>query len=186
MSTTRYYRVSHPEALDALHQYQQRKAELHQACEAFAAQYPGAKPAFGFSVHGSRFLGLRFDPAEANWMWTRPEPRSGDVQRPRRTLPAAMARKGREARATALSELRQLLKRWDDTYPKLTDSSMDGVWRAIGTHWGDLLFSGIGFFVDPGNKAWYVATSATLDPRCEEVTGGVYEAARVAGKAARA
>lgn len=171
MNGARYYRINYAEALAAWDAYEKTAEQLEADCRAFAENFTGATPIFSFSVHGQRFHGLRFTPIIDSPLWTIAAKREGYVQRPRSALPKSF--KG--DRKAAANELKGL---WTDWACKMPDSivgqgpDLDGLWSALGTHWGDLLFNGIKRFRRGG--CIYVCTGASLDPRAQEITGGEY------------
>lgn len=170
--TTRYYRIDYPEAMDAWRAFRKEAAALRAAANDFAAQYPNAKARMSHSVHGLAFAGLEFSPPCDSPLWTKPNRKYGNIQQPRSALP----RQGIADRKAAAIELGALRAKYLEHRPT-TNASTDAFWKSIGTDWGNLLFGGIAY-VEHG-EAMYVATSATLDPRAIEITGGEYEAARV-------
>lgn len=172
--SARYYRLDYPEAIAAWDAYERDCHALEAIGKAFAEQYPGAKPVFASSIHGLRFHGLRFTPANASPLWTIVAERDGLVQRPRSALPKGF--KG--DRAQANRELSALNKAWHATVPSVESGRVrsDKLWSAFGTDWGALLFSGIQRF--RRGDVIYVATSAKLDPRAVEITGSEFDAAK--------
>lgn len=173
--STRYYRISYPEALAAWDAYEQASDAVDDSCKAFAAQHPGASPVYSFSVHGQAFHGLRFDPPKVSPLWTVAQSKDGMVQRPRSALPKSF--KG--DRPAALQELKALKDAWAAAVPTRGRggfASRDVLWAALGTDWGSLLFNGITWHRQ--GDAIYVATPAKLDPRAVEITGSEFDAAK--------
>ncbi|MGN6234969.1 hypothetical protein [Dyella sp.] len=173
--STRYYRLEYPEAIAAWEDYERACYALEARAKAFAEQYPNAKPVFASSIHGLRFHGLRFTPPNPSPLWTIPRESDGHVQRPRSSLPRSF--KG--DRAAANKELNALNDAWRaDGMTRIGGGAVqsDLLWASFGTNWGELLFSGIQRF--RSGEAIYVATSAKLDPRAVEITGGEFDAAK--------
>lgn len=171
MNDARYYRIDYPDALAAWDAYEKACAAIQADFQAFADKYANAKPVFASSVHGLRFHGLRFTPALSSPLWTIAVEREGYIQRPRGALPKSF--KG--DRKTANAELNQLRHDWKANMPESDrdkGASLDRFWSAIGTDWGNLLFTGIERLRYEG--AIYICTGAKLDPRAVEITGGEY------------
>jgi hypothetical protein len=98
-------------------------------------------------------------------------PREGFVQRPRSRLGATSP--GADRKALTLE-----LERLNDLYASncpTAEASLDPVFAAIGTDWGQLLFCKFGMVERDG--VLYVATDTHLAAHCEEINGTEFEAA---------
>lgn len=176
MSALRYYRVTTPTVLQAWASYSEEVRALQAKGDAFAAMYPNAKAVFSYSVHGTSFYGLKFSPAMPPELWTLPDAKAGDTQRPRLSL----SKKSSAAwRRSAAQQLKDLNAGWTENLPR-DRPSLDSFWKSIGTDWGILMFVGIQYHLAPDSSAIYIATKRPLAPHCTEITGGEFEAGRSA------
>jgi hypothetical protein len=158
----RYYRFTAPAVLYAVRQYAAESQTLTQHAHALAEAF-GGRPLYSHSLHGRSFHGLVFEPPQDHTvLWTKPDFKSGRIQRPRSTCP--------RAHRDALKDLRE---RWNALLPTFRPS-LDPVWKACGTDWGALIFCGVGYLMR--DDAFFVTTAATLTGGVE-ITGSDYAAA---------
>lgn len=162
MSIRRYYRFTSPEALTASRQYAAECIELQNQAKALGNEF-GGKPLFSTGLHGRGFAGLVFDPRLDSPHWTKPDKRNGNVQRLRSSVPAPLR-----------AEHVAMKARWEAAEPTAKPST-DALFKAFGTDWGVLLFTGIGYVLT--DTAVYVVTSLDLSKHGQEITGGEYQAA---------
>lgn len=171
MTTIKYYRIDTPEVRAAWATYVAENVELDKEAAAFSALFEGAKPVYIRNLHGRALHGLRFEPTRPKDLWTVAQASEGYVQRPRTRLGATAPGADRKA---LMGELARLDDLYSNNRPK-TQPSLDPVWAAIGTDWGQLLFHKFGMVERDG--VIYAATDAKLAAHCEEITGTAYEAA---------
>lgn len=173
-----YYKTAAPEVKKAWEEFQAEAEKIQGAGTAFAAQFEGAKALFSNSVHsGYRFFGLCFSPEIKSPIWTKPDYKSGNYQRPRSTVQAGV--KGEERKALKL-ELDALKAKWKAGEPKET-ASIDAFLESIGTHSGNLFFCAYNQFIGE-DGTFYFQTSASLS-NVVEILGSEFEAAKKAVKA---
>lgn len=158
-----FYKTNHPDVMAAVTTMQAENKALHAAGAAFGEAF-GGKP-FYLRDHNVHFGGLVFTPRKDRMFWT--VPGKHDEQAPR-----AKPRPG--ATAPQREEHNTLRAKWLAEWTKLRVSA-DAMYEAIGTDWGSLLFSGIGYAERNG---WlYVTTKASLNDRMTEILGSEYRAA---------
>jgi hypothetical protein len=159
-----YYKTNHPEVMAAVEAMRCDHEAMWAETKAFAAEF-GGKPYNLRNTHGENFGGLIFTPKRDKMLWTMPD-RNGGQQ------PRAKPRPG--ATEAQREEHKALREKWVALYPKRSVSS-DALYKAIGTEWGALLFSGIGYAERDG---WfYVHTSVALNDRMTEILGSEYDTA---------
>lgn len=175
MSAVRYYRTEQPDVLAAAAAGHAARRELRQAANTFAESF-GGKAILLSTVTNTYFGGVRFDPRRPARFWT--QPNEHGVQRPR-----VRAQKGVTWTDVEKAEQKQLIAVWDQRAPRQEVDDC-GLYAAIGTDWGNLLFAGLRYFEHDG--ALYVATSAELAPHMGEILGSAYHAAQESAAAAKA
>jgi hypothetical protein len=145
-----FYQTEEKAALTALSQHKTKAKDLKAAFDVFANEF-NAKAVFAHSVHGVRFHGLALNnpyTREDAALWTKPKDGVSNI-RSRIT--------GKENAA----KLRELKSRYQDLLPEVREVSLDNFFDAIGTHWGDIVFSGIAYFELDG--VIYIKTRLTLE-----------------------
>jgi hypothetical protein len=162
MTTYRYYRFTSPEAMEASRQYTADCVLLQEQAELLGKEF-GGNPVFYSGVHGRGFAGLKFTPALDSPLWTKPEKKFGDVQRIRASVKAAMR-----------PEHDLVKTRWEAFKPTARPDTAP-LFKACGTDWGQLMFSGIGYTLR--DDAVYMTTALDLTEHGQEITGGEYQAA---------
>jgi hypothetical protein len=173
MSTT-FYKTNDAAALAAMAIYDEHVAEVRKAGAEFAAHYGGTLLARA-DLHGYSIAGLCFHPEKNDPLWTKPDPKSAGMQRPRTSIKSAT----KEQRA----ELAELLAGWQARFP-IAKADLEPVLTAMGTDWGNLFFCGFAMFQH--NGCIYVATGAKLAPVMQEILGSEYNAAKSAHRAIKA
>lgn len=149
----------------------------HKALAEQASKFAEAHGASG-SIRQSgltdiRFGGLVFDPKKDSKLWTKPY-RESRMQRPRQSVSGLSA--------DEKVEHKELLTLWSVGVPKLT-VDLRPLYEAMGTDWGQLLFSGIGYF-EGADGYLYVQTGGLLSPCMVEILGSEFDAAKAASKGA--
>lgn len=166
-----YYKTNDPSVLKAWKAYIDKCDELQIQGDEFAALFPGAKPLFSTDIFsGRRFYGLVFDPPAPQPLWTKPDPKCGNNQWPRNSLPAGF--KGEERKALK-AELDVLAERYKANKPKDT-ADLDPFLDAMGLGGGLLFFSKYKQVITDG---WvYIETTAKPGPAMTEILGSEFEA----------
>lgn len=167
----RYYRADAPAVREAWTTYQAECAAVVDEAKIFASRFRGAAPVFASGLHGRRFHGLAFDPPMPTDIWTLPDRKEGNVQRPRAKIADKAARADPERieahnDAVALFAINKPTKKAD----------IDRIFAALGTDWGNMLFGGYAIVERDGSL--FVRTLAQLGALCIEITGGEFEAAK--------
>lgn len=163
-----FYKTSDHAVLAALAAFESEASSVAATGKAFAAHYGGEMLARR-DVLGYSIAGLRFHPAKDDSMWTKPDPTSAGMQRPRTSMKGA----SKEERA-ALGELRA---DWCARFP-YGKAEFAKFLDAIGTDWGHLILCGFTMFQHDG--AIYAATSAKLATCMVEIMASEYSAAKAA------
>jgi hypothetical protein len=172
-----FYKTSDKNVLAAFAAYAEQNTEIDAQAKAFADLF-GAKPVYRLDFSGRSFFGLKFTPALSSPLWTKP--RDGDTQQPRSVLHRDISRTSTpEARKRLNAELKTLNAKYSDNFPK-GKALLDQFWESMGTDWGSLLLSGVGFF--PTDEIIYVTTSARLNDRVTEILESEYRKAQEAAR----
>lgn len=166
-----YYKTNDPAVSAAWTAYVAKADELQKQGEDFAAMFPNAKPLFSTDIHsGRRFFGLSFTPTAPQPLWTKPDPKCGNVQRPRSSLPAGI--KGDERKALK-AELDLLAERYKANAPK-AKADLEPFLAAMGLGGGRLFFAGYKQVI---TDDWvYIETTANPGPAMTEILGSEFEA----------
>lgn len=166
--TTRYFKIENESALAAWDAEQKEIEALFESVKPLVdrfggmALYSNSADSYGFA--GLSFLGEPENPE----LWTKPQSQNGNTQRPRTSL--------RKATKEQRQQLAELQKEWDALYPKNSRVDRDPLYKSIGTHWGQLLFSGLTIF--RRGDCIYAATSAALEvDGLSEITGSEFNQA---------
>lgn len=172
------YKITTPEAVQAVKAYEDERSKLTVLGRAFAERYPGSKPVYSNDVHGCQLHGIAFSSANDSPLWTRPQRDGGEVQRPRGA--PAKGVKGDERREQ-VAALKVLNEEWEAAFPR-TKVDRDPVLAAIGTDWGSALLNGIAYFELEG--VVYLKTTIAKHDSWQEILGSEYAAADTARLAA--
>lgn len=164
-----FYKSNHPAVMTAASEYGEATRSLIDAGKVFAAEFDGVAK-YRRDPMGASFGGLAFTPQRDRMIWTVPD-RHG-IQAPR-----SKPRPG--ASESHRIEHKGLRERWAAQYPRL-EVRVDGIYAAIGTSWGEVVFCGCGFFERNG---WlYVETTVPLNDRMVEILGSEHAAAKKASE----
>lgn len=172
--STAFYKSSDSALLAACSNYEAEAKTVADAGQAFAAHF-GGKLLTRSDFHGRSVAGLRFVPAKDDPLWTKPDGQAHGRQRPRASL-----RKSTKEQRQVLGALQA---DWRVRFPR-EKADLAPVLTAMGTDWGNLFFTGIGFFVHDGTI--YVSTSAKLAPCMQEILASEYNAAKTAFESTKA
>jgi hypothetical protein len=168
MTDRSYFKTNDAEVLRLLAARKEELQAIQKLARDFATEF-GGKPLYSNDLCGLQFAGLTFPTPKSSPLWTNPDPKNLNRQRPRVTVKGASA-----AEKVALAELRA---RWDASYPTQR-SDFTPVLKAMGTDWGNCMFGGGGFaFFEHGGFAW-VTTGVKLAPCMQEVKASEYLAAK--------
>ncbi|MBY7923760.1 hypothetical protein KW453_15980 [Vibrio fluvialis] len=166
-----YFKTTNSDAAKAHENYEKAKVEYQQLFQPLADEFD-AKPVFSYSIHGMRFYDLAFNDYENvpdKDLWTKPDHKYGGACRIR----SSVRGKGNAAR------LKNLRERYEDLIPKNANTpSRDQFYESIGVSWGDIMFSGLKFFVHDG--VVYLATGLKLTKNVVEITGSEFLSAEEA------
>lgn len=165
--TTRYYRITDVRVKEAWADYKTENYALDAQAAEFAAKFDGAHAVFAKDVHGRSFHGLRFDVRQPTDIWTVPNAKDGDVQRPRARISLPRGSTDKAARQAELDRVTSIFAEGKPT----VSPSLNSVYEAIGTDWGNIMFGG-GFRLSEHSGELYVATGLFLN--AEEITGSAY------------
>lgn len=168
-----YFKTNDAAVLTAMKQHQAEAEVASTAGKAFADHYGGMLLVQN-DLHEYRVSGLCFRPAKDDPLWTKPDPKRANMQRPRTSIKNAT----KEQKA-ALAELQA---GWKARFPQ-QKSDFAPVLEAMGTHWGNLFFCGFAMFQHDGFI--YASTGVKLAPCMQEILGSEYQAAQDQFDAAR-
>lgn len=163
-----FYKSSDPAVLAALSAFDLEATRIASVGKAFAAHYGGEMLARR-DVYGYSIAGLHFQPAKDDPLWTKPDAKQANMQRPRNSL--------RKAAKDQRAALAALLADWAERLPS-EKAEFAPVLEAMGTDWGNLFFCGFVMFQHDGHV--YVSTNAPLAPCMVEILSSEYRAANVA------
>ena len=169
-----YYKTNSPEVMKVWDEMNVANTAMWDQFKEFAALYGNCKPLASKSTPCFSFGGLVFSPPQDTVTWTKPDKRSG-TQRPRASVRGQTPDERVAQKAMA--------KAWDENYPKLR-VDLDPLYRSFGTDWGNLFFSGIGYF-QGADDFLYVETNVTLAPHMIEILHSEYLAAKKASEVSK-
>lgn len=163
--STKYYKTTEPAVIAAYQKMMADAQDLLDRATVCCAEFD-AEPVIGQDVNGYRFYGLRFNnysKREDKHLWTKPDPRRGLLSSVR-------------SRATGhAAALKALKEKVEQHWPKPSTVSKDGIYKSLGTTWGNMLLCGIG--ITEHNGTLYLTTQAKIH-NCIEITGTEYEQAQ--------
>lgn len=162
----RYYKNDAPAMRDAWEVLNASKKELHTVANEFADSLGGVA-VISRSAHEFRLQGISFEPAKPTDIWTAKDKDYG-TQRPRSAPRSGCAPAQRE-------ELKTLKADFYARFPKAS-ASLDPLYAAVGTDWGNALFGGVALFELDGVS--YIETGVTLNDECIEILGSEYADAK--------
>jgi len=162
---TRYYKTDNPAVLAIHAQIEAAKDVLLAGAKAVAAEFNG-RPMFSHNIHSYEFANLvlndYYDRADRDF-WTKPN-RQTQISSPRTSKV-----KGKS------QEQADFIKKYYEMAPKSVD--LEPLYKAMGTDWGNLCFSGYTMFFVDGTL--YFGTSAALGEVMTEIMGSEFDAARL-------
>lgn len=166
--TTMYFKSTNGDAAKAIEEYEKAKNAYQKLFQPLADAF-NAEAIFTYSVHGMRFYDLAFKDYQNvpdKDLWTKPNPKYKDACRIRSSV------RGKEN----IARLKELESRYLSLLPKDIDTpSRNQFYETIGISWGDIVFSGLKFFVHEGTT--YLATGLELTKNVVEITGSEFAAA---------
>lgn len=169
MSDIKYYKTNNPLVLAAFKQLKDDREILIAKGKAFAEKFGGDSIMVRSSHEFRVFDGLRFNPEKTDQFWTKPNKQINYAQKPRSC--------GSTAVRAGKTELAKLIKEWYDNYPQ-DKVSIDPLYEALGTNWGEVMFSGLGWI--DGGDYFFVSTHLSLSENLQEITVTEYRAAEAA------
>ncbi|HEY0200777.1 MAG TPA: hypothetical protein VGC24_03695 [Burkholderiaceae bacterium] len=167
-----YYKTNDPATVAAFEADNLARQSIRDAAVAFGQRFGGQ----GWAVEGffyASFGGVVFTPPKPTDIWTVATEKGHWFQRPR-----GVAKKGTTLERR--EELKQLRAEWERQLPKGRCTN-EALCTALGTNWGELIFTGIAMFIWQG--AIYVETTAKLTPHMVEILGSEYVLAKEAMEA---
>ncbi len=163
-----YFKTNHPEVIAAFNENSQRRKALADRADQFAIEFGGEAIFLKSGGVDTWFGGLKFAPPKPSDLWRKPD--AHGCQHPRTSL------------AKGTKEERKQLKELNDLYTARTNHfnlnervSRDDFLKSIGTHWGQVMFSGMSYFLHDGFI--YVDTTAKLNDKVTEILGSEFNAA---------
>lgn len=167
-----YYKTSDAGVLAAWKTYVEGCDRLKVLADEFAATFPGAEALMQTDWHsGKSFYGLKFKPPMPQPLWTKPDPKAGQSQFPRQSLPPGTKGEERKALKDELTKLREDFKA---RKPK-DKADMQPFLEAMGLGGGALFFASYKHIVR--DDCIYVSTSAKPNDVMTEILGSEFEAA---------
>ncbi|MCB5187399.1 hypothetical protein LG200_05190 [Methylobacillus caricis] len=166
MSDIKFYKSNHPTLTAICVDILEKKKALHKVAVAFADQFGGI-PVVLYSLHDYSVDGIKFEPANDSPLWTLPDRKYFNSQRPRATL--------KKATPAQREELKALNERWNSSFPT-EKVSFEPLYKAMNTDWGHVFLLGMGFFYFEGTL--YVNTGCTLNELMTEITVTEFRAAQ--------
>lgn len=171
--THAYYKTTSPEVLAALLHRDEEIKRIRAKGDEFAAAF-GGKFLNHNGVSGYRVAnGLVFDPPKPARLWTVPDRKAMNMQRPRITIAKATA----EEKA----ELVAIRSKWGDLFPT-EEVPFEPVLNSMGISYGNLIFGGA-FSLTEHEGVVYVMTSAKLNDCMIEILASEFDAIKAAQKA---
>ncbi|UDM17885.1 hypothetical protein [Vogesella sp. XCS3] len=174
----RYYKITDPAAVAAMEQYEAKKAALCTAASAFASHF-GGTAAFRNASYSFSFAGVAFSPPKPTDLWQHPDDRNAYIQRPRARLKSPINKDLKEPHKALLAE-------WG---AKTAECFVDGKTvdrgeanKAIGYNDGMAILCGDSFLAFVHDGAVWVTTRLDIRSDAEEITGGQFEAVRLAAE----
>lgn len=158
-----YYRCSDSEVLNQALKRDKEIDILKERGSIFAKHF-GGKLLVQNDIHSFKIVGLSFETPKDTTLWTKPEPKQHNFQRPREKV-----------HKTLKDESAKLKAEFDLHFPK-ENVSLKPLLIAIGTSWGNLIFGGR-FEIFFTKEAVYVATNSKLNDLCKEILASEFSLA---------
>lgn len=169
MSDIKYYKTNNQLVLTAFKQLKDDREKLIAKADVFADKFGGNAVMVRSGNEFRVFDGLRFNPEKTDPFWTKPNKKFNYAQKPKSI--------NSTARLHGKTHLAALNKEWYESHPKET-VSINPLYEALGTHWGEVLFSGLGWL--EGDDYFYVITPLSLNEHLQEITVTEYRTAESA------
>jgi hypothetical protein len=167
-----YYKITNEKAVQAFKSFEASKVELIEQATKLAAHF-GGKPIFSNQVERISFAGINFhnfNKLENNHLWSKPKASSSFASSPKHGKPKAADREALEAIRT----------KYNAMVPD--EVSRQPLLKAIGTDWGNCLFTPLSLFLH--DDVIYLNTRLSLID-ATEIFGSEYDAAKRAHDAAK-
>lgn len=167
-----YFKITNNNAVQAFKSFETSKAELIEQATKLATHF-GGKPIFSNRVERISFAGINFhnfNQLENNHLWRKPKASSSFASSPKYGKPKAADRKALEA----------IKAKYEAMMPE--EVSREPLLKAIGTEWGDCLFTPLSLFLH--DDVIYLNTRLSLAD-ATEIFGSEYDAAKSAYDAAK-
>jgi hypothetical protein len=160
-----YYKITNDKAVQAFKTFEAGKAELIEQATKLATHF-GGKPIFSNRVERVSFAGINFhnfNKLENNHLWSKPKSSSSFASSPKFGKQKVADREALEAIRT----------KYNAMVPD--EVSRQPLLKAIGTEWGDCLFTPLSLFLH--DDVIYLNTRLSLIDSVE-IFGSEYEAAK--------
>jgi hypothetical protein len=160
-----YFKITNNNAVQAFKSFETSKAELIEQATKLATHF-GGKPIFSNRVERISFAGINFHnfkQLENNHLWRKPKASSLFASSPKYGKPKAADREALEA----------IKAKYEAMMPE--EVSREPLLKAIGTEWGDCLFTPLSLFLH--DDVIYLNTRLALTD-ATEIFGSEYEAAK--------
>lgn len=138
---------------------------MKKECDAFALVFGGNGALISFTITGHSFYGIDFKGCvpENSELWTKPRKQNEFTAHPRSSV------KGKDLKLA----LKELNDKYKALRPNVTTLRFDPIYEALGTNWGDVMFSGMQWF----KQGDFIYFSTGTSSSAEEIMGSEFEAA---------
>jgi hypothetical protein len=167
-----YFKITNEKAVQAFKSFEASKVELIEQATKLAAHF-GGKPIFSRRVERPSLVGIyfhNFAQLENNHLWVKPKASKSFASWPKYGKPKAADREALEA----------IRAKYKAMMPE--EVSREPLLKAIGTDWGNCLFTPLSLFLH--NDIIYLNTRLSLAD-ATEIFGSEYDAAKSAHDAAK-
>jgi hypothetical protein len=168
-----YFKITNNKAVQAFKTFEASKAALIEQAEKLSTHF-GGKPIFSNRVERISFAGINFhnfNQLENNHLWLKPKSTNSFASSP----------KYGKAKAADREALEAIKAKYNAMMPD--EVSREPLLKAIGTDWGNCLFSPLSLFLH--DDVIYLNTRLSLTD-ATEIFGSEYEAAKMAYDASKA
>lgn len=174
----RYYKITDPVAVAAVEQYEAKKATLAAAGRAFASHF-GGTAIFRYTTYSYSFGGVVFRPEKPTDLWQHPDNQNGYTQCPRARLKSPINKDLKEPHKALLAEW---VAKDAELFSGGRSVNRDEMNKAIGYNEGAAMLCGDSFLAFVHDGAVWVTTRLDIRKDAEEITGGQFEAVRLAAE----